>query len=69
MSQSGQTSQVVDKVSHLRQLLSLIANSLHRKVFGRNHQQDLMPDIVSQMSVSSLAAQRQQMEDTALDSD
>ncbi|KAG2124317.1 hypothetical protein BD769DRAFT_1358979 [Suillus cothurnatus] len=40
-----------------------------RKVFGRNHRQDLTLDIVSQMSVSSLAAQRQQMEDTALDSD
>ncbi|KAG2046939.1 hypothetical protein BDR06DRAFT_851899, partial [Suillus hirtellus] len=33
-----------------------------RKVFGRNHRQDLTPDVVSKMSVSALAAQRQQME-------
>lgn len=40
-----------------------------RKVFGRNHRQDLTLDIVSNMSVSTLASQRQQMEDTELDSD
>ncbi|KAG1789841.1 uncharacterized protein HD556DRAFT_1446631 [Suillus plorans] len=40
-----------------------------RKVFGRNHRQDLMPDVIIHMSVNSLAAQRQQMEDTAFDSD
>ncbi|KAG2740324.1 hypothetical protein P692DRAFT_201728313 [Suillus brevipes Sb2] len=34
-----------------------------RKVFGRNHRQDLTPDIVNHMSVNSLAAQRQRMED------
>ncbi|KAG1775013.1 hypothetical protein EV702DRAFT_1047322 [Suillus placidus] len=38
-----------------------------RKVFGRNHRDDLMLDVISQMSVSNLAAQRQEMEDTALD--
>ncbi|KAG1900470.1 uncharacterized protein F5891DRAFT_980403 [Suillus fuscotomentosus] len=40
-----------------------------RKVFGRNHRQDLTADIVSHMSVSTLATQRQQMEDAELDSD
>ncbi|KAG1798969.1 uncharacterized protein HD556DRAFT_1440035 [Suillus plorans] len=40
-----------------------------RKVFGRNHRQDLMPDVVSKMSISALAAQRQQMEDATFDSD
>ncbi|KAG1878466.1 hypothetical protein C8R48DRAFT_589840, partial [Suillus tomentosus] len=39
-----------------------------RKVFGRNHRQDLTPDVVKHMSVNSLAAQRQQMEDAAFDS-
>ncbi|KAG1848798.1 hypothetical protein C8R48DRAFT_778736 [Suillus tomentosus] len=40
-----------------------------RKVFGRNHREDLTPDVVSKMSVNALAAQRQQMEDAAFDSD
>ncbi|KAG2112757.1 hypothetical protein BD769DRAFT_1364416 [Suillus cothurnatus] len=40
-----------------------------RKVFGRNHRQDLTSDVISKMSVSALAAQRQQMEDAAFDSD
>ncbi|KAG2132680.1 hypothetical protein BD769DRAFT_1666128 [Suillus cothurnatus] len=40
-----------------------------RKVFGRNHRQDLTPDVVSKMSVSTLASQRQQMEDAIFDSD
>ncbi|KAG2060003.1 hypothetical protein BDR06DRAFT_1062878, partial [Suillus hirtellus] len=40
-----------------------------RKVFGRNHRQDLTPDIISKMSVNVLTAQRQQMEDSAFDSD
>ncbi|KAG1767085.1 hypothetical protein EDD22DRAFT_773464, partial [Suillus occidentalis] len=35
-----------------------------RKVFGRNHWGDLTSNIVSQMSVSALAAQRQEMEVT-----
>ncbi|KAG1898547.1 uncharacterized protein F5891DRAFT_1190619 [Suillus fuscotomentosus] len=39
-----------------------------RKVFGKNHRQDLMPDVVTQMSVNALAAQRQQMEDATFDS-
>ncbi|KAG2345175.1 hypothetical protein BDR05DRAFT_881081, partial [Suillus weaverae] len=34
-----------------------------RKVFGRNHQGDLTSNVISQMSVSTLAAQRQEMED------
>lgn len=40
-----------------------------RKVFGRNHREDLTPDIVSQMSVSTLATQRKLMEDAAFDSE
>ncbi|KAG1897722.1 uncharacterized protein F5891DRAFT_982453 [Suillus fuscotomentosus] len=40
-----------------------------RKVFGRNHQQDLTLDVISQMSVSALAAQRLEMEAAAFDSD
>ncbi|KAG2148559.1 hypothetical protein BD769DRAFT_1345559 [Suillus cothurnatus] len=40
-----------------------------RKVFGRNHRQDLTPDVINHMSVCSLAAQRLQMEDAAFDSD
>ncbi|KAG2117549.1 hypothetical protein BD769DRAFT_1672589 [Suillus cothurnatus] len=40
-----------------------------RKVFGRNHRQDLTPDVISKMSVNVLTAQRQQMEDAVFDSD
>ncbi|KAG1848138.1 hypothetical protein C8R48DRAFT_615005 [Suillus tomentosus] len=40
-----------------------------RKVFGRNHRQDLTLDVISQMSVSALAAQRLEMEAAAFDSD
>ncbi|KAG1840743.1 hypothetical protein F4604DRAFT_1939926 [Suillus subluteus] len=39
------------------------------KVFGRNHWEDLTMDVVSQMSVSTLAAQRQEMENATFDSD
>jgi hypothetical protein len=47
----------------------MIAHPLRRKVFGRNHRQDLTPDIISKMSVNVLTAQRQQMEDATFDSD
>ncbi|KAG1734373.1 uncharacterized protein EDB91DRAFT_1084038 [Suillus paluster] len=40
-----------------------------RKFFGRNHWQDLTPEVTSHMSVNTLTTQRQQMEDTELDSD
>ncbi|KAG0696984.1 hypothetical protein DFH29DRAFT_1004123 [Suillus ampliporus] len=40
-----------------------------RKVFGKNHRQDLTSDIVSRMSVSALAAQRLEKEDAIFDSD
>ncbi|KAG2084491.1 uncharacterized protein F5147DRAFT_782472 [Suillus discolor] len=40
-----------------------------RKVFGRNHREDLTMDIVSRMSVSALAVQRQEMEDAMFDSE
>jgi hypothetical protein len=69
-SEGEQASRLVDQVSHRpHQWLAWIANSLRRKIFGRNHWQDLTPDVVNHMSVNSLAAQRQQMEDAAFDSD
>ncbi|KAG2111813.1 hypothetical protein BD769DRAFT_1364792 [Suillus cothurnatus] len=40
-----------------------------RKVFGRNHREDLTPDVVSKMSVTALADQRMALEDAAFDSD
>jgi hypothetical protein len=40
-----------------------------RKIFGKSHRQDLMQDVVSQMSVSALAAQRKEMEEAVFDSD
>ncbi|KAG2113245.1 hypothetical protein BD769DRAFT_1673775 [Suillus cothurnatus] len=40
-----------------------------RKVFGRNHRQDLTLDVISKMLVNVLTAQRQQMEDATFDSD
>ncbi|KAG1797128.1 uncharacterized protein HD556DRAFT_1441286 [Suillus plorans] len=40
-----------------------------RKVFGKNHRQDLTSDVISRMSVRTLAAQRLAMEDAAFDSD
>ncbi|KAG0693695.1 hypothetical protein DFH29DRAFT_816077 [Suillus ampliporus] len=40
-----------------------------RKVFGRNHRQDLTSDVISRISIRVLAAQRLVMEDTVFDSD
>ncbi|KAG1759908.1 hypothetical protein EDD22DRAFT_781916 [Suillus occidentalis] len=40
-----------------------------RKVFGKNHREDLTPEVVSKMSVTALAEQRRALEDAALDSD
>ncbi|KAG2126398.1 hypothetical protein BD769DRAFT_1668398 [Suillus cothurnatus] len=40
-----------------------------RKIFGRNHREDLTPDVVSKMSVTALADQRMALEDAAFDSD
>ncbi|KAG0701539.1 hypothetical protein DFH29DRAFT_1000182 [Suillus ampliporus] len=40
-----------------------------QKVFGRNRREDLTMDVVSQMSVSALAAQRQEMENAIFDSE
>ncbi|KAG1893646.1 uncharacterized protein F5891DRAFT_962704 [Suillus fuscotomentosus] len=40
-----------------------------RKIFGRNHREDLTPEVVSKMSVTALADQRKAMEDAAFDSD
>jgi hypothetical protein len=47
----------------------LLTRALCRKVFGKNHRQDLTPDVVSRMSVSALATQRQEKEDAVFDSD
>ncbi|KAG2130505.1 hypothetical protein BD769DRAFT_1355570 [Suillus cothurnatus] len=40
-----------------------------RKVFGKNHREDLTPEVISQMSVTALAEQRRALEDAAFDSD
>ncbi|KAG2114975.1 hypothetical protein BD769DRAFT_1673290 [Suillus cothurnatus] len=40
-----------------------------RKIFGRNHCEDLTPDVVSKMSVTALAEQRKAIEDAVFDSD
>ncbi|KAG1763405.1 hypothetical protein EDD22DRAFT_777165 [Suillus occidentalis] len=40
-----------------------------RKIFGKNHREDLTQDVVSQMSVTALAKQRMALEDAAFDSD
>ncbi|KAG2158549.1 uncharacterized protein EDB93DRAFT_1245778 [Suillus bovinus] len=40
-----------------------------RKVFGNNHRQDLTPEVVSHMSVTTLAQQRKALEDAVFDSD
>ncbi|KAG1771345.1 hypothetical protein EV702DRAFT_1270886 [Suillus placidus] len=40
-----------------------------RKVFGKNHRDDLTPDVVSKMSVTALAEQRKALEDAAFDSE
>ncbi|KAG2096362.1 uncharacterized protein F5147DRAFT_584102 [Suillus discolor] len=40
-----------------------------RKVFGKNHREDLTMDVVSRMSISALAVQRQEMENAVFDSE
>ncbi|KAG2105141.1 hypothetical protein BD769DRAFT_1676071 [Suillus cothurnatus] len=40
-----------------------------RKVFGKNHREDLTPEVVSKMSVTALADQRMAQENAAFDSD
>ncbi|KAG1775832.1 hypothetical protein EV702DRAFT_1046711 [Suillus placidus] len=40
-----------------------------RKLFGTNHRQDLTPEVVSQMSVNTLAEQRRMLEDAVFDSE
>lgn len=42
---------------------------LFRKIFGKNHREDLTPEVVSRMSVTALAEQRKALEDAAFDSD
>jgi hypothetical protein len=66
---SGWASWVVDQVRQCQWFARIAKFVLYRKVFGRNHWQDLTSDVISKMSVSALAAQRQQMEDTTFDSD
>ncbi|KAG1817509.1 uncharacterized protein BJ212DRAFT_1480084 [Suillus subaureus] len=39
------------------------------KIFGINHCEDLTPDVVSQMSINTLAGQRKVLEDAAFDLD
>ncbi|KAG1788883.1 uncharacterized protein HD556DRAFT_1447545 [Suillus plorans] len=40
-----------------------------RKVFGNNHRQDLTPEVISHMSVTTLAQQRKELEDAIFDSE
>ncbi|KAG1770179.1 hypothetical protein EDD22DRAFT_948490 [Suillus occidentalis] len=40
-----------------------------RKVFGKNHRKDLTPEVVSKMSVTTLAEQRKALEDSTFDSE
>ncbi|KAG2737537.1 hypothetical protein P692DRAFT_20883456 [Suillus brevipes Sb2] len=40
-----------------------------RKIFGKNHREDLTPEVVSRMSVTALAEQRRVLEDAAFDSE
>ncbi|KAG2748517.1 hypothetical protein P692DRAFT_20874833 [Suillus brevipes Sb2] len=40
-----------------------------RKIFGKNHREDLTPEVVSRMSVTALAEQRKAREDAAFDSE
>ncbi|KAG1897428.1 uncharacterized protein F5891DRAFT_957202 [Suillus fuscotomentosus] len=40
-----------------------------RKIFGKNHREDLTPEVVSQMSVTVLAEQRRAQEDAAFNSE
>jgi hypothetical protein len=42
---------------------------LSRKIFGKNHREDLTPEVVSRMSVTALAEQRRVLEDAAFDSE
>ncbi|KAG1898392.1 uncharacterized protein F5891DRAFT_1191083 [Suillus fuscotomentosus] len=39
------------------------------KIFGKNHREDLTPEVVSQMSVTALAEQRRAQEDAAFNSE
>ncbi|KAG1886675.1 hypothetical protein F4604DRAFT_1917489 [Suillus subluteus] len=40
-----------------------------RKIFGTSHRDDLTPEVISRMSINTLAEQRKALEDTAFDSD
>ncbi|KAG2121538.1 hypothetical protein BD769DRAFT_1671405 [Suillus cothurnatus] len=40
-----------------------------RKIFGKNHREDLTPEVVSRMSVTALAEQRKALEDAAFNSE
>ena len=42
---------------------------LFRKVFGKNHREDLTPEVISKMSVTALAEQRKALEDAFFDSE
>ncbi|KAG2737703.1 hypothetical protein P692DRAFT_201732753 [Suillus brevipes Sb2] len=49
-----------------------VANLLEwwtRKIFGKNHREDLTPEVVSKMSVTALAEQRKAQEDAFFDSE
>ncbi|KAG1759968.1 hypothetical protein EDD22DRAFT_781810 [Suillus occidentalis] len=52
-----------------RQRVSQLLEWWTRKIFGKNHREDLTPEVVSRMSVTALAEQRKALEDAAFDSD
>jgi hypothetical protein len=47
----------------------LTSNISFRKIFGKNHREDLTPEVVSKMSVTALAEQRKAQEDAFFDSE
>ncbi|KAG1808521.1 hypothetical protein EV424DRAFT_1328803 [Suillus variegatus] len=52
-----------------RRRVTILLEWWTRKVFGKNHREDLTPEVVSKMSVTALAEQRKVLEDAAFDSD
>jgi hypothetical protein len=60
---------MVDQVSIVLLHIFPISNLLFRKVFGKNHREDLTPEVISKMSVTALAEQRKALEDAFFDSE
>ncbi|KAG2741070.1 hypothetical protein P692DRAFT_20880354 [Suillus brevipes Sb2] len=52
-----------------RQRVDTLLEWWTRKVFGKNHREDLTPEVISKMSVTALAEQRKALEDAFFDSE